>query len=180
MTSHYPGAPRPADIMPTRDNWTDRDARLVQPSPCCSVRATLSIGLPREVPPGDPKWGALWEARTPLEFADARCKDGLLSLNFVSFQTSSGDYITTTRAIEIFLVGSSADKTARQDVWSIPLFVGTVASFFEQYEGGFPVPLEVGASEGGARMALRTRVAVGANEPWAFLAGVMLTAQNSF
>ena len=167
-----------ARVWNPRDEQDPRDERNGIVVPCCSVRHTLQIGPSEEIPPGDGKWGVLWESTTPFEMNQAECEDGLLSINFVSFQTSSGDYITTTRAIELFLVRSSAEKDARADVWAIPLFVGTVASFFEQYEGGFPVPLDPGGD--GARMRLRVRVGAGAAQPWSVLAGVMLTAQNRF
>ncbi len=168
---------REARIWEPRDESDPRSVPTEIVVPCCKVRQTLQVGPEEEIPPGDGRWGVLWESVTPLEQGQADCDDGLLSLNFVSFQTSSGDYITTTRAIELFLVRSNSPSDARADVWAIPLFVGTVASFFAQYEGGMPVPLDPG---GPARMWLRVRVASGASQPWSVLAGVMQTAQNSF
>jgi hypothetical protein len=142
----------------------------------CRVRQTLQIGPQEEAPIG--AFRAVFNGRTPLEMDQASYGPGLLSINFVSFATSAGDFESATRDLEIFLVRSSADKGDRQDVWSVPIFKGTVALFLQQFEGGFPVPMD---PAGSARFALRTRVGADVGgEPWSILCGLMLTAQNSF
>jgi hypothetical protein len=145
------------------------------PGGCCQVRNTLQIGPSEEVPDGDARWGVTWESKTPFSRGSRICDEASLAINFVSFATSSGDFATVTRAVELFLVRSSADISNRLDVWSVPLFKGTRALHFVQFEGGFPVPRD---PAGDGFMRLRTLVAAGATTPWSILCGVMLTLQN--
>lgn len=166
-----------------RDPRSLTDPRYVTPLPtvgCCRVRQTLQIG-PDEAS-GEQAFKNLWEARTELEMDNTDCGGGpgigLLSINFVSFVSSSGDFTGPTREVEIFLIREGRDPAARQDVWSIPLLKRTIALGFIQFQGGFPVPLN---PAGTRRFSLRTRVANDANgTKWSILCGLMLTSQNSF
>lgn len=145
---------------------------------CCQVPQTMAIGPGDKTPPGAAVWGDLWETRTPLEMHHrAPCSGGLLSLNFLSFVSSNGDYTAPIRSLELFLIRSSVNPENRVDTVSIPIFKGTVALYFRQFTGGFPVPLN---TAGKARMELRSRVGAGPNERWTILCGLMLTLQNEF
>ncbi|KKL67071.1 hypothetical protein LCGC14_2138690, partial [marine sediment metagenome] len=132
-----PNPTRPASLV---------DPRAVPPGapvPCCRVRQTLQIG-PSESATLD-RFSELWEAKSKLEMNHADCGGGpgigLLSINFVSFVSSSGDFTSPTREIEIFLIREGLPPNARQDVWSIPLIKRTTTLAFIQFQGGFPVPL---------------------------------------
>lgn len=170
----------PEDPSRPRSALDPRDERYRSHGPCCRVRQTLQIG-PSEQATED-AYKVLWESKTPLEMNRADCGDGpgvgLLSLNFISFVSSSGDFTGPTRSIEIFLIRQGREADDRVDVVSIPLIKRTVALGFVQYPGGFPVPLD---PAGGARFWLRTRVTADNNgTKWCILAGLMLARQNAF
>lgn len=153
----------------------------VEPVPCCRVRQTLQIG-PDEFAEVE-RFQDLWEAKSKLEMDHTDCGGGpgigLLSINFVSFVSSSGDFSGPTREIEIFLIREGLKPDARQDVWSVPIVKRTVALALIQFPGGFPVPVSPGG--GGARFELRTRVAQkNTGDKWSIMVGLMLTYQNAF
>ncbi len=157
-----------------------RDVVLADPVGCCRVRQTLQIGPAEES--SDDIFKTLWEGRTELEMGTTDCGAGpgvgLLSMNFVSFTSSSGDFSGPTRQIEVFLTRSSKKPDLRTDVVSVPIFRGTTALMLRQFQGGFPVPLN---PHGPYRFSLRTRVAQQNNGTrWSFLCGLMLTRQNAF